>query len=144
MLSTKVTGALLFCAVLGFSCDIWAANTIASAAVMIILLKNSSVTRLFSGRVGEILGQLSFPLYLVHALVLLSASSFVYVEISQLFSNSSIVLLLTLAVTVLVSIGMAIPFVILESHWVPWLNRQVKQLLHRIFAPKILASAGIQ
>ena len=80
-----------------------------------------------SGKVGTWLGQLSFPLYLVHTLVICSVSSMAYVLVGSIA--------LAAIVTAMASLALALPFVWLEIWWVPLLNKWVAR--RKIWAPRV-------
>ncbi|SMF08008.1 Peptidoglycan/LPS O-acetylase OafA/YrhL, contains acyltransferase and SGNH-hydrolase domains [Tistlia consotensis] len=133
-ISAAPTMALLIGGALGLSFANWVVNTLASLSFMIALLGNRALAGHLSGRLAALLGMLSFPLYLVHAPVILSASSFVYVQLSAAGAPDPAVGLLTLAATLLASGLVCIPFVFLDSSWAGWLNAAVRRLVGSVLA----------
>jgi peptidoglycan/LPS O-acetylase OafA/YrhL len=134
-LSPRTTAVLFVGAVIGFSTDAWLANTLAALFVMLGLLGSRPLAARLSGRVGVVLGTLSFPLYLVHALVILSASSFVYARATALAAPEYAVLALTLVTTILLSAIVAWPFVLLDSFCLARINAAASRLAIRLMAP---------
>ena len=131
-ISMPAAWLLLIIAAIAFSVDQWGANALASILVMIVLLGNRPVADGLSSRTGAFIGRLSFPLYLVHTLVILSVSSFVYTRLSTLAFSETIVLLVTLVVTLLVSGVSCLPFLVLDAYWGPWLNERVRAFVGRL------------
>jgi len=123
---------LLFVAACAYCSNIGAANILASLAVMAVLLGNESVAARLSNRTGELLGIYSFPLYLVHTLVILSASSFVFANLTSQQVAQPLVLLATFVVTIVVSALASWPFVRLDDIWVAWLNPRAKALVRQL------------
>jgi peptidoglycan/LPS O-acetylase OafA/YrhL len=92
------------------------------AILMILAVEISLPThRFFTKPLFAFLGELSFPLYLVHVLILCSAGSFVFVVAPPILAGP----LATLA-TVAGSFLAAYPLVVFNRHWVSWLNRTVR------------------
>lgn len=131
-ISPAATLLLVTLAVIGFSVEDWTLSTLSSVCVMLILLGSRRTADRLSGRTGALLGAFSFPLYLVHTLVILSVSSFVYIKAMGSIGNEAVVLALTLAVTVAVSLAAAIPFLYLDAAWVGWLNRVTRDMVRRV------------
>ena len=116
----------------GYAVDNWYALTVASGAAMILLLGVPLLERRLGSPVGLFLGRLSFPLYLVHLLVLLSVTSAAYVALSGYGMPLWGVLVLCLALSLALSFLAALPFMALESLWVPLLNRWTQALVRRL------------
>ena len=127
-------GALVLGAALCLSSGHGAATTVASLLLMVALLGNRSLATRLSGRVGSVLGAVSFPLYLVHTLVILSASSLVYAQLSAAAVPGVTVALATLLTTLAVSAVACVPFAILDARWTAWLNAAVSALADRVLA----------
>lgn len=115
--------ALVVLAALSLSIDNILVLTIGAMATMILLLQPGQESGALSGGVGRWLGQISFPLYLVHTLVILSAGSYWFHWISAAGATRAAVLVTTLAVTGGLSLAASLPLVSLERVWVPFLNR---------------------
>lgn len=119
--------------VMGYSMQNWLALNIASTAAMILLLSLPSLERRLSGPFGLFLGRLSFPLYLVHVLVMFSATSAVWIILSEYGLSLWMVAMLCLALTCVLSLLAALPFMWLERHWVPAINRWTRTGLSKIW-----------
>lgn len=118
--------------IIGYSVDKWYALVVASTATMILLLGVPSLERWLSGPFGLFLGKISFPLYLVHVVVLLSFTSELYnILTSYGFPNYQI-LFFCFVITWAFSLIAAWPFVLLEKAWVPALNRWSRSIVKNI------------
>lgn len=115
----------------GYSVDYWPVLLLASTAAMLLLLCTPSLEQWMSGPVGLFLGRLSFPLYLVHVLVIVSVTSAAYTSLSEYGLKHWEVLALCLALTWAVSLLAALPFMALEKAWVPALNRWSQLVIKR-------------
>jgi peptidoglycan/LPS O-acetylase OafA/YrhL len=91
-------------------------------------LGNAGLAERLSGRYGLLLGQLSFPLYLVHTLVIMSLTSAVVVWLTGLGMGYGATILVAFAVTLAATALFSMPLVRLESFWVPWLNAYVRDV----------------
>jgi peptidoglycan/LPS O-acetylase OafA/YrhL len=88
-----------------------------SVAAVAAICFSPDLGRLLSGRVAAFLGRISFPLYLVHILVLTSLGSYLYVTVAQPYSADAAIMA-TIAVSVLASI----PLAWLDARWLRLLN----------------------
>lgn len=95
----------------------------AGAALMIVvLLGNAAVRRVFSGRWAVWLGLLSFPIYLLHGPILLSAGSVAFMdEVGRLGMAGAAV---TAAISsILLTLLCALPLAWVDRHWTGLLSR---------------------
>jgi peptidoglycan/LPS O-acetylase OafA/YrhL len=120
--------------IVGYSFDSWYALILASTAAMILLLGVSSLEQKLSGPIGLFLGRLSFPLYLVHVLVILSVTSTAYTALAEYGLPRWGVLILCLVVTCTVSLLAALPFMAVEKFWVSTLNRWSRAVVARFMS----------
>jgi len=91
------------------------------AALMICTLEMfPPIRRLFSGSVPAALGQLSFPIYLLHVLVICSVGSSVYLH----FGASA-----AIATVFIVTLIAALPLVLFNHWWVARVNACVEFVL---------------
>jgi len=90
-----------------------------SVILIIGLMAMPEASRPLTGGVGTVLGEISFPLYLVHTLVILSVGSHAYIKLGLVGAAS---------VTCLACFCALVPFVYLERWWVPLVNRWAKKL----------------
>ena len=118
---------LVALALIGFCADHWLANIVASFVLLIVLVTSQPLIALASGRSGALLGTLSFPIYLVHTLVILSASSVIYSACSPFLSQAA-ALMITLAATMVISVVASIPFVFLDTYWTAFSNSAARAL----------------
>lgn len=118
--------------VAGYSVDYWSALLLASTAAMLLLLCTPSLEQWMSGPVGLFLGRLSFPLYLVHVLVIVSITSAAYTILSEYGLKHWEVLALCLALTWVVSFLAALPFMVLEKVWVQKINYWSRAVVKRL------------
>jgi peptidoglycan/LPS O-acetylase OafA/YrhL len=112
-LAVMVLGVTLWCN------DHYTLRNLGASMIIVVALICPRLAAALSGKVGSWLGQLSFPLYLVHTLVICSLSSIAYL------SSGSVAV--AAIVTIAFSLALAQPFVWLEGWWVPLLNRSVKR-----------------
>ncbi|SCX14998.1 Acyltransferase family protein [Agrobacterium sp. DSM 25558] len=113
---------LVLTMIAGYSVDYGPALILASTAAMILLLCIPSLEQRLGGSVGLFLGRLSFPLYLVHVLVILSVTSATYATLTGYGLQHGPVLALSFLITWMFSLLAALPFMTLERVWVPTLN----------------------
>ena len=118
-----VSICLMGSAIIGFSTFNPKANTVASLLVIIILISNQRLASVLSGRMGYALGKMSFPIYLTHTLVIVSASSACYTTLYLHGINGPALLVSVLSVTLVVTVCLSMIFFFIEETWVPFLNR---------------------
>lgn len=107
-----------------------------ASAIILAILRSPTAEEIFGNKIGAFLGRLSFPIYLVHVLVICSASSFVYVRMFPLLGRAAIypAAVCTLSITLLV----ALPLAKIDVTWVRLLN----STLTRRWVPNRPASTG--
>lgn len=121
-----VTIGLLLVAVFGYSLEDGLACLLASFCVMLVLLGNPSLAERLSGRLALLIGRLSFPLYLVHTLVILSLSSLAYVALAGFGPVTAAIG--AFWVTAIGALAFAVPLMLIDGYWVAALNRVFKRL----------------
>jgi peptidoglycan/LPS O-acetylase OafA/YrhL len=101
--------------------------TVGATAVIIAVLQSIVAERLLDNPLGALLGYLSFPIYVVHALIIFSASSMAYVALARISIVGAAwgAILCTLVLTFLISW----PVGAVDAWWVRYLNRRVAVLL---------------
>jgi peptidoglycan/LPS O-acetylase OafA/YrhL len=109
----QVTGAILkvnarYCFVIG------------GFFIVFAVLFNARLAQLLNTAWGRFLGEISFPLYLVHIPVLFSLGGYVYILTQSQFLTSLSV--------VFVSLLLSIPLAYGDKIWVKWLSQQVNRL----------------
>ena len=98
-------------------------NSLGAGLVLFSLMANAKIYGLLNGKFCYYLGKFSFPLYLVHALVICSFSSWVYLQLHQAELSSKIMLMILFILTFLVSVLASIPLVFFDQFWLKQLNR---------------------
>lgn len=93
--------------------------------VLVGLVTLQSVPRALQGRGAQWLGDISFPLYLVHVIVIVSLGAWSFVTFHQYGFAPATVHLVTMAVTIIGVALATLPFVWLEQWWLKTLNRQI-------------------
>ncbi|NLR99225.1 acyltransferase [Rhizobium sp. P38BS-XIX] len=93
-----------------------------SIGLMISLLYCPKLARPLSGRLGRLLGRFSFPLYLVHFLVIASASSFGFTTLYTWSGSYACAVTVAGVVTVFVSLAAATPLLLFDQKWVAAIN----------------------
>lgn len=124
--------ALVLVAIIALSTKDLHLLTLGSAAIMILLLQPGFENGPMSGRFGRWLGRISFPLYLVHTLVILTVSSALFAALTAAGIDRPLVLAICAFATVAVSLVACQPFVLLERWWIPTLNRIVRQIVRGV------------
>jgi peptidoglycan/LPS O-acetylase OafA/YrhL len=104
-------------------------ETLGALAIIKTVLICPPIARSLSGRWGAFLGRYSFPIYLVHPIILCSAASSLYLAVLDASGSRIAALALAFGATLILTFLVAMPFVALESWWVPTLNRWTKRLL---------------
>jgi len=91
------------------------------AAILISLIETVPPIRVFfSGRISAFLGELSFPIYLVHALVICSAGSAIYLRFGAHAAIASVFVIATL---------ISLPLIVFNNWWVAKVNAVTEMLL---------------
>ncbi|MCX8507672.1 MAG: acyltransferase [Rhodobacteraceae bacterium] len=96
--------------------------------VLLAVLCCQGLSAPLSGKIGSTLGAISFPIYLVHLLVIVTVSSGLYVQLQPAGLGRYTLLAIEIAVTLGVSLVIAEPFRWIDRWWVPALNRLVTRL----------------
>lgn len=82
-----------------------------------------------NGRFGQILGQQSFPTYLLHTTILGSFSSFFYLYLLP-DMTMQVLLPVLLACTLLLTVSLALGMNRIDTWWVNYLNRRIHMSTH--------------
>jgi peptidoglycan/LPS O-acetylase OafA/YrhL len=101
--------------------------TLGSALIIQATMSCDSVFRFMDNRVAAVLGRLSFPLYLVHVLVICSASSAVFVALHGRAWPMAQTLGVTFGVTLLLSLICAWPLMRFDEWWTARTSEWVKR-----------------
>jgi len=97
-------------------------HSVGAALIIFAVMQSPKIFQLLNGRVGFYLGKLSFPLYLVHTLVICSVSSYWFIRWEQSQSANFPILVATFVLTVMISILAAIPMIFLDGIWLKFIN----------------------
>lgn len=114
-------------------------HTIGSGLIILATMANVQIFRSLDGRICRSLGKLSFPLYLVHLLVIGSISSYIFVRLNHSGFDASTILIITLAVTLIVSVLASVPLLRFDEWWVGQINFRI----HSKFYGRSAASDAI-
>jgi len=104
-------------------------EAIAAGLLLFVMTTSADVEQALSGRIGYWLGRASFPLYLVHTLVILTIGSEVYGAVFAVVHRYWVAMAATSLVVVGVSVGVAMPLMWLDEWWVPTLNKAIGRLM---------------
>ena len=99
-----------------------------SALVIVAVLCSAGLYRRLDRRIWWALGRISFPLFLVHPLVICSASSEVYLDLSAQGTGPAALLAAMFAVSFGLSILLSVPLAWLDHRWRAWLDETARQL----------------
>ena len=102
-------------------------HSVGAALIIYAVMQSPKIFQLLNGRVGFYLGKLSFPLYLVHTLIICSVSSMSFLYWSGLQDSTVNILWATFSITVICSVLAAIPLAFFDDFWVKNLNTWVKR-----------------
>lgn len=100
---------------------------------------NQAVSRRLSGRVGAFLGKLSFPIYLVHFLVLCSLGCATWLA---LLHYGRAMATLAIPVTIAGSVIAALPFIAFDRWWTANINRLASTVIKVPGAKRVSAGVG--
>lgn len=101
--------------------------TIGAAAVIVAVLHSSVAERVLDNRIGALLGFVSFPIYVVHVLIICSVSSMAYIALSNIAIAGAAwgAIIFTMLLTLLVSW----PLGVIDARWVRYINNKTAMLL---------------
>jgi peptidoglycan/LPS O-acetylase OafA/YrhL len=117
--------------------------TIFAAAMLVLAVQTCKPLGAFLSRpLFRFLGAISFPLYLIHLPILLSAGSAVYLAVAAWESGIPPGLAASLVVVV-VSVLAAMPLAVADKRWVSWLGRWVDALMRRIASIRWPAGSAV-
>lgn len=105
-----------------------------SVGLMICLIYCPRLARPLSGEFGRLLGRFSFPLYLVHFLVIVSVSSYGFNSIYVWTESYTASVAAAGIITLLLSIAAAVPLLIFDERWVVLVNASFARLVRKCTA----------
>ena len=104
-------------------------HSIGACSIIFAILSNSKVYEFLNGKFCSYLGVFSFPLYLVHTLVICSFSSFLYLLLNEKGYSSNLILSLLFGFTFAASVIAAAPLVAFDKFWLRQVNGFIKKAL---------------
>lgn len=107
-------------------------HTLGALAIIFATMANRTVFDRLGGKFFAFMGQLSFPLYLVHVLVICSLSSWVYLHMTSSGYDPTATLMVVFGVTAVGSIVASLPLAIFDIWWVG----RVNALGRKVIAPR--------
>lgn len=116
-----VGGLLLCCTASNYTLSLGA------ALIIFAVLSCEPIAQALSSKAMVLLGRISFPLYLVHTLVILTVGSYVYMASLQAMQARPLAILVASLVSIAVALLASLPFVSLDEWWVRTLNKLTKR-----------------
>lgn len=104
-------------------------HTLGAITIIFATMANRNVFDRLSGSFFRLLGQLSFALYLVHALVIFSLSSWAYLQMTARGFDSTTRLLVVFGVTVVGSLLASLPLSRFDDWWVARVNAVARNVV---------------
>jgi peptidoglycan/LPS O-acetylase OafA/YrhL len=101
---------------------------VSAALIIMVLLGNPFLCALFSKKWAVWLGLLSFPMYLLHVPIMLSAGAVSFIRSADALGTMG-ALLVAGAVTIGLTLVFALPLVWLDRHWTHMLGRMTGRWL---------------
>lgn len=102
-------------------------NTIASVLIIFAIMSNDFIFNKLNGRLFAFLGKLSFPLYLVHTLVICSISSLGFMTMHHYGYAHEQILIVTFLITIVSSIIICMPLIYIDALWLNKINHIVSK-----------------
>ena len=102
--------------------------TFGSVLIIFSTMTNISIFKRLNGHFFQLLGKLSFPLYIVHCLVICSISSYIYIYLTASGLDKTTQLTIVFIVTVVVSTLISIPLGKFDEWWVKTVNTKMSTL----------------
>jgi peptidoglycan/LPS O-acetylase OafA/YrhL len=104
-------------------------HSLGACLIIFSIVGNSKIYESLNGKFCNYLGVFSFPLYLVHTLVICSFSSFMYLLFHQQGYSNNLALSVLFGFTFVASAIASIPLVIFDKFWLRMVNGAVKKVL---------------
>lgn len=104
-------------------------HTLGSACIIFATMTNHKVFKSLNGKLLRGIGKISFPLYLVHTLVICSVSSYVYLNLANHGVSNTKSLIIVFIVTATTSIALALPLSRFDDWWVKQVNSITRKQL---------------
>ena len=98
--------------------------TLGAMCVIVAILQSQVAERILDNKFGALLGRLSFPIYLVHVPVILSASSAAYIGLLPIIGSNAV--WATGVCTVVLTFAISWPLARVDVMWVRFLNNLIR------------------
>lgn len=102
-------------------------NTVASVLIIYAIMSNDFIYNKINGKLFAWLGKLSFPLYLVHTLVICSISSLSFMSLQHYEFAHEHILMAMFLITLCSSIIISLPLIYMDGFWLKKINRAVSK-----------------
>ena len=104
-------------------------HSIGSSLIIFAIMANSKIYNFLNNRFCNYLGVFSFPLYLVHTLVICSLVSYAYLFLNESNYSQNLIIPSLFGITLVASILASIPLIIFDKFWLNLINRFTKRIL---------------
>ncbi|KDD69808.1 peptidoglycan/LPS O-acetylase OafA/YrhL [Pseudomonas sp. BT76 TE3572] len=104
-------------------------HTLGSACIIFATMTNKKLFQSLNGRFLRFIGKISFPLYLIHTLIICSLSSYAYLALTTYGTNHQLSLIIVFIITATSSIALAFPLSIFDDWWVKQVNSTARKIL---------------
>jgi peptidoglycan/LPS O-acetylase OafA/YrhL len=105
-------------------------NSLGSIFIIFATMSNRKLFQYLNGKFFKYLGKISFPLYLIHPLVIFSISSYAYLYCSAVGMGTQVKIFEVFVITAVVSIALSIPLSMFDDWWVKQVNAISRKMLH--------------
>lgn len=105
------------------------AHSVGSSLIIFAIMANSKIYNFLNNRFCNYLGVFSFPLYLVHTLVICSFISYAYLIFNESNYSQNLIIATLFGLTLAASILASIPLIIFDKFWLNLINRFTKRIL---------------
>lgn len=103
-------------------------HSIASCLIIFAMMANSKIFQLLNGKFCNYLGVFSFPLYLVHTLVICSFGSYAFMYLSRLEGLSIPIMPFLFGLILFASILASIPLIVFDRFWLNLVNQVSRKI----------------
>lgn len=103
-------------------------HSIGSCLIIFVMMANSKIYQLLNGKFCNYLGVFSFPLYLVHTLVICSFGSYAFLYLSHLEGLAIPVMPFLFGLILFASILASIPLVVFDRFWLNLVNQVSRKI----------------
>lgn len=111
-------------------------HSVASAAIILVVLAMSTRLAWLRGSFGFLLGQLSFAIYLIHVPVICFAGSWIYLSLVPIFGEP-VPLFVAAIASIALTVALAVPLSRLDAAWIQLLRTAQLQFVSLIGTAKL-------